>query len=59
MHAFTLDHQFPNGNDSGMGVVLRDHRDSIFKMYSETIRNLTPRGLKLWSQLVGLRGSYF
>lgn len=41
------------------GVVLRDHRGTIIKMYSGTIRNLTPRDLKLCSMLMGLRGFFF
>lgn len=47
VHAFTLDHALPNGNDSGMGIVLRDDRGVIIRMYSGTIRNLTPRANEL------------
>lgn len=37
IHAFTLNHQVANGNDSEMDIVLRDHRGAIIKMYSSTI----------------------
>lgn len=56
--AFTFGHQLPNGNNLGMGIVIRDHRGTIIKMYSKKIRNLTPRAFELWSILNGIRGSF-
>lgn len=58
MHAFTLANRLPNGNDSGIGVVIRDHRGTIVKMYSGTIRNRTRRGNELWSLVVGYGGAF-
>lgn len=58
VHALTLDARLPNGNDSGIGVVIRDHLGTIVKMYSGTIRNRTRRCNELWSLVVGLRGAF-
>lgn len=58
VHALFVAHRLPNGNDSGIGVVIRDHRDTIIKMYSGTIRNRTKRGNELGSLIVGLRGDF-
>ena len=57
VHAFTLDYQFPNGNDFGIGIVLRDQYGSIIKTISGTIHNLTVRANELWSILDGLRSA--
>lgn len=59
VHAFTLNHQFPNGNDSWMGIVLRDHKGAIIRMYLGTIRNLTPSANEMWPMLIGLQGAFF
>lgn len=32
-HAFTLEHPMSNDNDSGIGIVLRDRKSTIIKMY--------------------------
>lgn len=53
VHAFTLDHCLFNGNDSGMGIVIRDDTSAIIKIYLGTTKNLTPRANKLWSMTVG------
>lgn len=58
VHAVSLAHRLPNGNDFGIGVVIRDHMGTIVKMYSGTIRNRTRRGNELWSLIVGLRGAF-
>lgn len=58
VHAFTLDHPMPNGNDSGIGIVVRDRKGTIIKMYSGTIRDLTKRGNELWVMLIGLKGAF-
>lgn len=58
MHALTLRDRLLNGNDSGIGVVIRDHTGIIVKMYSGMICNRTKRGNELWSLVVGLRGSF-
>ncbi|KAL1811943.1 hypothetical protein ACET3Z_022008 [Daucus carota] len=58
VHAFTLDVALPNGNDSGIGIVLRDRKGTIIKMYYGTIRNLTMRANELWALLVGLKGAF-
>ena len=42
-----------------LGIVLRDHEGAILRMYSGTIRNLTPRANELWPMLVGLQGAFF
>ena len=48
VHAFTLDNRLLNGNDSGIGIVIRDRK----------VRNLTRRANKLWALLVGLKGAF-
>lgn len=58
VHALTLNHRLPNGNDSGIRVVMRDDRGTIIKMYSGSIRNLTMIGNELWSMVVGLREGF-
>ncbi|KAL1817929.1 hypothetical protein ACET3Z_020503 [Daucus carota] len=58
VHAFTRDVALPNGNDSGIGIVLRDRKGTIIKMYYGTIRNLTTRANELWALLVGLKGAF-
>ena len=58
VHAFTLDNRLPNGNDSGIGIVIRDRKGTIIRMYSGTIRNLTRRANELWALLVSLKGAF-
>lgn len=48
-----------NGYNSSIGVVIRDHRGSILKMYSGSIQNRTPRARELWSFVIGLKGAFF
>lgn len=38
LDAITLDAQISNTNDSEIGIVIKDHRDIIIKMFSETIK---------------------
>lgn len=59
VHGHSRRNMLPNGNTTGIGVVIRDHRGTILKMYSGTIRNLTPRASELWSFIIGLRGAFF
>lgn len=59
VHAITLRDRLQNGNNSGIGVVIRDHRGAIIKMYSGSIQNRTKIGNKLWSFVIGLRGAFF
>lgn len=47
VHVVTLGERLPNGNDSGLGVVIRDHKGVILKMYSGSIRNPTKMGNEL------------
>lgn len=58
MHAFSLTNRLPNGKDSGIVVIIRDHRGATVKMYFGTIRNRTKSGNKLWSLIVSLRGTF-
>lgn len=58
VHAFSVKQKLSKGNDSGIGVVIRDHRDTIVKMYSVTIRNRIKSGNELWSLIMGLRGVF-
>lgn len=58
VHAFTLEHPMPNGNDSGIVIVLRDRKGTIIKMYLGTIRDSTKRGNELWAMLIGLKGDF-
>lgn len=39
VHAFIMRVRLLKGKNSGIGIVIRDHRDMIVKMYSGTIRN--------------------
>lgn len=55
VHAFTLPEAYPNDNDSGIGIVIRDHKGTIIVMVSGTIRNLTERTNELWALLVGIK----
>lgn len=48
VHAFTLVEPLPNGNDSGIGIVIRDKSGAIVKMVSGTIQNLTVRANELY-----------
>ena len=57
MHS-PLDNRLPNGNDSGIGIVIRDRKGTIIRMYSGTIRNLTRRANEFWALLVGLKGAF-
>ena len=58
VHAFTLSEPCPNGNDSGIGIVIRDCKGTNLRMYSGTIRNLTRRANELWAMLVWLKGAF-
>lgn len=58
-HVVSFRNRLPNGNDSGLGVVLRDHRGAILKMYSGAIRDMTKIGNELWSFVIGLKGAFF
>lgn len=56
MYAFTLKNPIPNGNDSGIGVVIWDSRGTIIKMYFGTaIKDLTKRVNESWATLVALK----
>lgn len=59
VHGHSRRNKLPNGNNSGIGVVIRDHRGTILKMYSGTICNRTPRASELWSLVIGLKGAFF
>lgn len=59
VHALSLRERLANGNDSGLGVVIRDHTGAILKMYSGSIQNRTRIGNELWSFVIGLRGAFF
>ncbi|KAL1831143.1 hypothetical protein ACET3Z_000794 [Daucus carota] len=52
------EHPMPNGNDSGIVIVLRDRKGTIIKMYLGTIRDSTKRGNELWAMLIGLKGAF-
>ena len=58
VHTFTLPEPYPNGNDSGIGIVVRDHKGTIIVMVSGTIRNLTEMANALWALLVGLKMAF-
>lgn len=49
----------PNGNNSGLGIVMRDHKGSIVLMVSGTIRGVTERANELWTMLIGLRCAFY
>ena len=53
MHAFTLEQPMSNENDSRIGVVLRDHRVTIIKMYPSTMHKVSHKACK---QIVGYAG---
>lgn len=58
MHAFPLDSELRNGNDLSIGIVIKNDKDSITKMVSRTIRNLTVGENELWSLVNGLRSAF-
>lgn len=53
VHAFTLNEALPNGNDSGIGIVIRDDKGIVIKMMSDTIHNLAVCVNELWNLLAG------
>lgn len=38
---------------------MKDHRGTIIRMYSGTIRNFTLRANELWPMLIGSQGAFF
>lgn len=58
VHALTLPHTLPNGNNSGIGIVIRDDEGKLVKIVYGSIRNLTVRGCELWAMLAGLRSDF-
>lgn len=52
-HTHTL--ELPNGNDACLSIVIRDHTGTIIKMYSENIRNLTPKTLEALVDVSGFK----
>lgn len=59
VHSFTMNEHLPNGNNSGIGIVVRDDEGIIIKMVSGSIQNLTARENELWGLLAGLRTAFF
>lgn len=55
VHAVHYGQPLANGNDSGMGIVLRDDQGDIIAMVSGCLRHLSPMGVQLWSMVMGLR----
>lgn len=43
-----------NGNNNGVGVIIRDHRGRMLKAYSGTMRGLSPMATQLWAIHLGL-----
>ncbi|WOG91988.1 hypothetical protein DCAR_0311244 [Daucus carota subsp. sativus] len=58
VHAFTLPEPYPNGNDSCIRIMIRDHKGTIIVMVYGTIRNLTERANELWAILAGLKMAF-
>lgn len=59
VHAMSLPHPLPNGNNSGIGIVIRDDQGKMVKIVSGSIRNLTVRGSELWAMLAGVRSGFY
>ncbi|KAK1358885.1 hypothetical protein POM88_043359 [Heracleum sosnowskyi] len=55
-HTVTLPHRLPNGNNMGLGVVIRDHRGSIVLMVSEQARIVD--GVQIRTRLVVFRRGF-
>lgn len=58
IHAAIFDHPMPNGNISGIGLVLRSSNGNLVNCIAGTIPNLTPLATHLWAMHVGLRRAY-
>lgn len=55
VHAVFYNSPLPNGNNSGVGVVIRNSEADILAMVSGSIQNVNKRANELWSMLYGLR----
>lgn len=59
VHATILQQPLPNGNNSGIGIVIRDDQGKLMKIVTGSIPNLTLRSSKLWAMFAGLRSSFY
>lgn len=55
VHAVYYDKPLGNGNNSGLGVVVRNSKGQIMIMVSGSIQIMNKRVNELWSMLMGLR----
>lgn len=58
VHAATFHQPMPNGNTTGIGVVLRTSDGNLVNCIAGTIHGLTSLGAQLWSVQVGLRRAF-
>lgn len=58
VHATNFEHALSNGNNSGIGIVIRDHEGKLLKILTGSIPNLTVRGSELWAMFAGLRSGF-
>lgn len=59
VHGVHYNKPLPNGNRTGLGVVLRDHDGEVLLMVSSSIKNVNPRANELLSMSLGLRLAYY
>ncbi|KAK1370198.1 hypothetical protein POM88_036294 [Heracleum sosnowskyi] len=55
VHAAYRADTLPNGNNSGIGVVIRNHEGNIIRMITGTIKGLTRENNQLWAMLKALQ----
>ncbi|WOH11180.1 hypothetical protein DCAR_0830659 [Daucus carota subsp. sativus] len=55
MHAVFFNPPLPNGNTTGIGVVVRDEDGVIVAMISGTMGHINPRANELWSFMLGFQ----
>lgn len=58
VHAASFAHPMPNGNSTGIGVVLRTSDANMMNCIAGTIPGLAPLGAQLWSVQIGLRRAF-
>lgn len=59
VHGVFYDEPLPNGNTSGIGVVFRDDRGTIIKMYAGTLHIEGRRMNEFYAMLYALRKAFF
>lgn len=55
VHAVYYDPPLPNGNTTGMGIVIRDENGTILAIITGTLGHLYRRANELWAMMLGLQ----